>query len=227
MKKILLTLIVMCSPLAIWRGVGGEATMYAQTAVLDKAAAQLKKDGGVSVEYRIGANGANGTNMANGTNGANGANGKLDVMGKKFHSDMEGIETWYDGKQVWTYYKQNSEVYLSEPTKAELAKVNPYYFLDIYKREFKGSSKGVQREFKGSPVIEVTMTATEKTNSIQKAVVRVGKADNRIKYIKVTGKNGNVIEVTVTSYKVKQKFTDATFRFDKAKHPGVDLIDMR
>ena len=197
--------------------------MYAQTAVLDKAAAQLKKDGGVSVEYRIGANGANGTNMANGTNGANGANGKLDVMGKKFHSDMEGIETWYDGKQMWTYYKQNSEVYLSEPTKAELAKVNPYYFLDIYKKGFKVA--GSKEQVAGCN--EVVMTATEKTNSIQKAVVRVGKADNRIKYIKVTGKNGNVIEVTVTSYKVKQKFTDATFRFDKAKHPGVDLIDMR
>ena len=177
--------------------------------ILDKAASTLKKEGGVTIGFTI----SSGTNSDNGT---------LDMMGKKFHSEMGDIETWFDGKDMWSYVKANEEVNLTAPKASQLAKVNPYYFLDIYKTGYK-LAKGTDT----AKYYEIVMAAENPKSSISKLVVRVDKQTYHLIYIKVTNPKGMTVEVNVTSYKTGQKFTASTFQFTGSKYPKADVIDLR
>lgn len=185
-------------------------SLYAQPAdVLKKASAQVKKDGGIMVGYTI-------------SNGSSSDKGILKMAGRKFHSQMGDLITWFDGKNLWSYVKTNDEVNLTVPTRSELAKINPYYFLDFYKKGYKVSAgKSTERYH------EVILTADNAKASLAKIVVRVGKLDYRPQYLKVTTNRNQVLEVTVTSYDKGQKFPDSTFRFDKTKYPKAEIIDLR
>lgn len=179
------------------------------TNILDKAASKLRKEGGVTVGFTI--SNANGSDK-----------GTLDMLGKKFHSVMEGLETWYDGKSMWSYVSANEEVNLTKPKASELAKVNPYYFLDIYKKGYKLTKGNNTNSY-----YEVVMNSLNPKSSISKAVIRVDRQTYHIKYIKVTNAKNIWLEINVTSYKKGQKFPAGTFAFNKAKHPNADVIDLR
>lgn len=179
------------------------------TDVLKKASAQVKKDGGVSVGFTI-------------SDGESSDTGTLQMLGKKFHSEMGGLLTWYDGKNLWSFVKENNEVNLTEPTRNELAKINPYYFLDFYEKGY-----SVTKGHSTSGYYEVVLTAQNAKATMSKILVRVGNSDYRPKYLKVTTNKGQQLEITVTSYKKGQKFGDATFRFDKKKYPKAEVIDLR
>lgn len=178
--------------------------------ILDKAASTLKKEGGVTVGYTI-------------SSGGQSDKGTLEMMGRKFHSNMGDVETWFDGKDMWSYVKANNEVNLTAPKSSQLAKVNPYYFLDIYKKGYKLST-GTNT----SKYFEVILTAENPKSSISKAVVRIDKNNYHLKYIKVTNPKGMTVEVSVDSYKtMTQKFPTTAFQFNKAKYPKVEVIDLR
>ncbi len=179
------------------------------TDILDKAASQLKKEGGVTIGFTI--------QNANGSD-----NGTLDMLGKKFHSVMDGLETWYDGKNMWSYVPANEEVNLTKPKASELAKVNPYYFLDIYKKGYKLTKGNNTNSY-----YEVLMNSINPKSSISKAVVRIDRQTYHIKYIKVTNAKNVWLEINVTSYRKGQKFPAGTFAFSKSKHPKADVIDLR
>lgn len=179
------------------------------TDILKKASAQVKKDGGIIVGFVI-------------SNGDTSDKGTLKISGKKFYSEINGLMTWFDGKNMWSYVKENNEVNLTEPTINEVAKINPYYFLDYYKKGYdvtKGNSI--------SSYYEVVLIAQNSKTSMNKILVRVGKSDYRPKYLKVTTNKGQQLEITVTSYKFGQKFADSTFKFDKKKYPKAEVIDLR
>ncbi|MBQ0142901.1 MAG: hypothetical protein KBT06_08915 [Prevotellaceae bacterium] len=185
--------------------------LFAQSpmSILDKAASKLKHDGGLSIEYTMNSEG-----------GAE--SGFLEMMGKKFHSKMKDVETWYDGKNLWSYVVANNEVNLIKPKAAQLAKVNPYYFLGIYKKGYtlkNGSSN--------SSYYEVLMTADDSKSSIYKATIRIDKKTYALKYIKVTNAKNVWIEVKMKNYKKGLKFGAGTFAFSKSKYPKVEVIDLR
>lgn len=184
--------------------------LQAQTTdVLKKASSQVKKDGGVTVGFTI-------------TDGSSSDKGTLLMKGTKFHCVMGDLMTWYDGKSLWSFVKENNEVNLTTPTRSELAKINPYYFLDFYKKGYKVTAGKSTSQY-----YEVILTAENAKTTLANIVVRVGKSDYRPKYLKATTNKNQTLEITVTSYKKGQKFSDATFRFDKNKYPKAEIIDLR
>ena len=177
--------------------------------VLDFAAAKVRKDGGLKVEYAIKADGKT-------------ESGTLSMQGSKFHCTMPGLMTWYDGKTLWSYVTANEEVNVSEPSSSEVAKINPYAFLSIYK-------KGYTAKFGKSTAdcYEVVLTAQNAKTSITSMIIRVSRKDKQIKYTKLTNSRNGSAEISVKSYRKGQKFTASSFRFDKKKYPQAEVIDLR
>lgn len=214
-KKMLLS-IAMLFILGIWFvpmnaiAQGGKGS---PTSILDKASAKLKKSEGITVEFNM-------------TNERGTQKGSLDMLDKKFHSTLDGYETWYDGTNLWTYLSNNQEVNLSEPSEEQLSKINPYYFLDMYKKGY-----SVSRGDDTPKYNEIVLTARKKKTSILKVVLRVSKTDNNLQYLKVFQPRNRFTEISVVSYKTGQvknkKFTDNTFKFDQKKYPNADIIDLR
>ena len=107
--------------------------LHAESAksILDKAAATVSNPNGVQANFEM-----RSKQFGNTT-------GSISIKGKKFHASTPQAIIWFDGKTQWTYMKQNDEVNVSSPSEEELQAINPYNFINIYKKGFKLSAKKV------------------------------------------------------------------------------------
>lgn len=177
------------------------------TSILDEAVKKFNSGGGVNIGFTLSAEG-------------NTTSGNIRMLGKKFCCSVDGLTTWFDGKTMWTYVKQNEEVNVTTPSASEVAQMNPYMLLSLYKKGYKasmGKSTNVYHE--------IVLTGENSGAAFKKIVVRINKQSLRPMYAYMEkGKSSTTI--TVTSYK-NEKLADSTFVFNKKKYPDVDIIDLR
>ena len=199
MKRIVLaiTLALLCS------------LSYSQTAkeVLDKAAATISNKQGITAKFKI-----SGPNFSP-------TDGTISVKGKKFQASTEVAIIWFDGKTQWTYMKQNNEVNVSNPSEAELQSLNPYNFINLYKKGFtynmvtKGNS------------YEVHLTATDKKRGVQEMYITVNKTSFVPTQVKMKQKQGWTT-INISNFKTA-KLSDSMFRFNNKDYPHAEVIDLR
>ena len=175
--------------------------------ILDTAAANFQKTKGVKITYAFSSGGEHG-------------NGTIKLSGQKFVNDMGDMAVWFNGKTMWTLVKSNEEVNVTTPTAKEIAKMNPYAFMSLYKKGYKATMGKSSATFH-----EVLLTATDAKASLQNITVRIDKKTNQLQYVKMNGQ-GAQIEISVKSY-TAQSFNDATFTFNAKNYPDVDVIDLR
>ena len=184
--------------------------MQAQTAmqVLDKAAAEFKQSASVNISFEVGVNGEV-------------DKGSILLQGNKFCTKLSNKTMWFDGKTMWTYVHDNEEVNISEPSASQVAKINPYSFLNMYKQGYDVAFGGNTSEY-----FEVVLTAVDAKASVKKMIVRVNKKTNAPTYV-MMGSTKADMEISVLSYKKGTKQPDSAFKFDKKKYPKVDIVDLR
>jgi outer membrane lipoprotein-sorting protein len=118
--------------------------------------------------------------------------------------------------------KENEEVTVTTPTPKELAGINPYSFLDMYKSGYKASMGKSTATY-----YEVVLTSTSASNNMKNVVVHILKNTYEPRYVKLTTVDGVVNKVTVTKYAVNQKYNSDTFTFNPKKYPNIDIVDLR
>ena len=180
----------------------------AQTAksVLDKAAAHITVKEGVKAGFKM-------------KGGIGNANGTIYIKGKKFHATTPKATVWFDGKTMWTYLKANDEVNISNPTEAQLQAINPYNFINIYKKGFKLSSKTVGNSY------EVHLKPTDKSRKIQEMYIIVDKNTYHPTHVKMLRKDK--WSVIIISQLKASNLSDAMFQFNAKDFPQAEIIDLR
>lgn len=184
------------------------ANMYAQTAksVLDKAAASISAKKGVKANFRMSGSLGNTT-------------GTIAIKGQKFHATTPTAIVWFDGKTQWTYMKNNDEVNVSNPTEAQLQAINPYNFINLYKRGYESTLSKA-----GSNYV-VHLTASSKERKIKELFITINKNSYQPTQIKLLqGRNWTVFDITELK---KQTFPDTQFRFNAKDFPKAEVIDLR
>ena len=187
--------------------VATNAEDYAKS-VLDKAASTIKSAGDVKIGFTLSADGSS-------------SDGYIKLKGQKFVMNVGGTITWFDGKTMWSYVKQNEEVNVTTPTATEVAKMNPYAFLSFYKKGYTAK--------KGNPTrkeYEVILTGNDASHYKQ-VVIRVNRFSDIPSYISITSQKGNVTTINCNSFQKNQKYTDETFKFNKKNYPNVEVVDLR
>ena len=166
MKQYLLIALCLFLPL---KGVGGAA--FAQDAaamkVLDIAADRIRKAGNVQIEYKA-AIFAGATETASTT-------GTMWLQESKMKLKTDDIITWYDGKTRWCYVPNANEVSIDSPSKKEMAAMNPYTFMNIYKKGFKMTVK--ETVLRGEAVYEVYLKARYAKMDVKEVYVDIRKSD--------------------------------------------------
>ena len=180
---------------------------YGQTAkqVLDKAAAVVSNKKGAQASFTI-----SGQNMN--------ASGTIAIKGKKFHATTPQATIWFDGKTQWTYMKNNDEVNVANPSESQLAAINPYNFIYMYKNGY-----NYTMEKKGGNFV-VHLTATGK-KSIQEMYLTIGQKSytpSQVRY--KTAKGWTTIEIR--NFKAAN-LADGMFRFNSKDFPKAEIIDLR
>ena len=200
MKKIIVTWMVLVLAMM----------SYAQNAtqLLDKSAATLRAAGNVKIGFTLEAEGGAST-------------GYIKLQKQKFVINMGGTITWFDGKTMWTYVKATDEVNVTNPSADAVATMNPYAFLSFYK-------KGYTVKMGKSTTKEHEVLLTGKSGSpFKKVVVRLNKSTKYPTVITMTSSKGDVTTIRCNSFLKNQKYTNATFQFNKKNYPNVEVVDLR
>ena len=181
---------------------------YAESAksVLDKASAAVSKKSGVSADFQL-------------RSGQYETDGTIAVKGTKFHATTPLAIVWFDGKTQWTYMKKNDEVNVSNPTEAELQAINPYNFINMYKKGYKYTLKTTG----GSHVVH--LTATNKQRGVQEMYITVNKTTYVPTEVKMR-QGSKWTTITIKNFKASP-LSDNLFRFNSKDFPHAEVIDLR
>ena len=184
------------------------ATTFAQTAksVLDKAAATVTMKEGVKADFKM-------------TGSMGNTSGSIIIKGKMFHATTPQASIWFDGKTQWTYMKDNDEVNISNPTEVQLQAINPYNFINLYKKGYDATLNS-----SGSNHV-VHLTASSADRKIKELFITVDKKSYQPKQVKMLqGKKWTIFDITNLK---KQAASDAQFRFNAKDFPHAEIIDLR
>ena len=184
--------------------------------VLDIAADRIQKAGNVKIEYKAGIF-AGATEKASTT-------GTMWLQESKMKLETDDIITWYDGKTRWCYVPNANEVNIDEPSKKEMAAMNPYTFMNIYKKGFKMTVK--ETVLRGEAVYEVYLKAKYAKMDVKEVYVDIRKSDYQPLCIRVREDN-DWQRVSVLSFKGNLNLSDDFFVFPEKDYPDVLKNDMR
>lgn len=171
---------------------------------------------------------------ANFTYGVEGANQKLTnvftgnvtVKGNKFRLKTAGQEIFNNGKDLYTYVKETNEVNISDFNPNDDSDFSPTKIYNIYKKGYKYVFKEEKKE--GAAVYEVVeLSPTSTKSNVAKLQITVNKGDKSIKSWKVWDKSGKKTVFKIDKFMPNVAAADAMFTFEKAKYPGVEVVDLR
>ena len=185
--------------------------------ILDKTAGKLKNSGGIEAVFEATA--------FKGTKETGSASGTIKVKGNKFKIESNSLTTWFDGKTQWTLLAGSDEVNVSTPTAAELQAINPYSFINIYKKGYTATL--AKASYEGKSVHEVRLVTTSKNSNMPKILLTIDPATMMPLSVRFKNAKGDWTRIRVRSIKTGRKFADAVFTFDAKQHPGIEVIDLR
>jgi outer membrane lipoprotein carrier protein len=199
--------------------------MFAQTndpaakQVLDAVSSKFKtfKTVQASFTYKV----ENGSGKALSTK-----TGTIWMKGTKYKVVFGGQEIYSDGKTVWNYDKSSKEVTINNIDASGSTITPQKLFTNFYDKDFLYLLNG-EKKVGTKTVQEIEMTPTDKSKNFHKVYLQVDKSAKTIYSTKVLENAGNRYTYTVSSMKTNGAIADDMFTFDKSKHPGVEVVDLR
>ena len=151
--------------------------------------------------------------------------GDLTVKNAKFRLVLGGQEVFTDGKTMSTYIKESNEVNVQDYD-ANGGELNPTQIYTIYKRGF--DYRFLKEQKAGGRTLEVIeLTPNRPKSPIATVQISVDKADKSVRNWLIVNKDGKRTSYTITKFTPNVNAPDALFVFDKAKYPGVEIVDLR
>lgn len=184
--------------------------------ILDKAAAKFKAYPAAEIDFTL--------TMENPDENIHETHeGKAWMKGNLYKLNVMEVENYYDGKNIYTYMPEVQEVNIKNPNEEEEEMLNPTTLFDIHNQGFEqkllSTSNGISY---------IELFPTDKSRNFTKIGIWVNTATSLIRKVTSFGKDGNNILITIRSIKQSSpQPADSFFKFDPAKHPEVEVIDLR
>ncbi len=104
--------------------------------------------------------------------------------------------------------------------------LNPTQIYSLYERGY--NYKFVKEQKQNGRTVEVVdLTPNTAKSAIATVQISVDKADKAIRSWAIIGKDGKRTTYTITKFVPNVDAPDSLFVFNKAKHPGVEVVDLR
>jgi len=187
--------------------------------ILDKVSAKTKSYNTISADFTF--------SMENLQEEISETNeGKILIKGDKYKVTLMGVDTYFDGKTIYTFLKEAEEVNITEPDPEDEETLNPATIFTIYDKGFKYRYVGEGTE-NGKTFYEIDLYPENRDKPYSRIKLRILKDELTLYSLRQVGKDGNNYTVVVNSIKTNIPLDDNDFVFDPAKYPDVDVIDMR
>ncbi|HMT28965.1 MAG TPA: outer membrane lipoprotein carrier protein LolA [Bacteroidia bacterium] len=151
--------------------------------------------------------------------------GSIVVKGEKYKLLLKGQEVISDGKTSWTYLKESNEVQINEVA-AKSDAISPTNIFTIYEKGFSSKYIG-DKKINNVMVQQIELVPDDTKKSFFKIQININKADKVITSAKIFDKNGTNMTYTIEKFTANPDAPDSQFTFDKAKYPGVEVVDLR
>ena len=217
MKNIvsLFTVLAFCTTVSF----GQNNTSAKAKQILDQVSKKTKGYSSISLTYSM---------VHTSPEGANdNANGNMLLKGSKYQLSLLDNILYCDGKNLWTHMVEEKEVVISTINSNDQSIMNPASVLTMYEKGFKYSF--IQERFEQNRAIYVIDLYPENIAKSEFSKVRlsIDKDKTQLWKAEYFAKDGNKYTIAINTFKVNQPIPDASFTFDKAKNPGVKVIDER
>lgn len=211
MKKILSTILaaVFCTLTA--------AGQTSAKKVLDATADKLTRNGDIQLSFKA-------DQFTSGQQNGS-AFGNMQISGNKFKITTPDMITWYNGQTQWSYVLNNEEVNISTPTEEEQQNINPYAFVNIYKKGYNYSMR--ETTLRGKACYEVTLIAQDKKSSLPTIILDIEKGNRVPLCVRLQHDAQTWTRITIQSYEDKQSFPANHFEFNRHDFPQAEIIDLR
>jgi outer membrane lipoprotein carrier protein len=186
--------------------------------ILDQASAKIKSYKSVQAVFTLQLQDAQG--ISQGTK-----KGTVYMKASKYVVLITGQEIYCDGKTIWTYDKSANEVTITKVDPGSNTLSPQKLFSNFYDKDFLYKINGEQK-MGNKTVVEIEMTPIDKTQNFHKVYLYVDKKSHLVSSGKMLDKNGNRYIYTINSLNGNSNLTDASFIFNKAKHPGVEEVNL-
>ncbi len=152
--------------------------------------------------------------------------GKIWIKGDKYKLELMGVETFCDGKLIWSFMKDEEEVNISEVDNSSDKTMNPAKVFTMYEKGFK--YKFIKEIFEDTrPLYVIDLIPLDYDGEYSRIRLKIDKSKNTIYSMKRFGNDGNIFTIKIKNMQVNKPLDDKMFKFDKTKHPDVDIIDTR
>ena len=217
MKKIisLLTVLALCTTVSF----GQNNTSAKAKQILDQVSKKTKGYSSISLTYSLVHTSPEGSN--------DNANGDMLLKGNKYKLSVLDNVLYCDGKTLWTHMLEEKEVDITNVDNSDKSALNPVNVLTMYEKGYKYSF--IQERFEQTRAIYVIDLYPENIEKSEYSKVRlsIDKDKTQLWKAEYFAKDGNKYTITINTFKVNQPIPDASFTFDKAKNPGVKVVDER
>ncbi|MEG1999323.1 MAG: LolA-like putative outer membrane lipoprotein chaperone, partial [Bacteroidales bacterium] len=172
-------------------------TAFGQTGrcntLMKNVAERYNKSDGISINFTITTKSADKTISRTA--------GNIKLKGDKFAISTPEIESWYNGKNSWSYLKSNNEVNITQPDEDEITKINPYILLRDYKKRFVCSYGGKQENLE-----TVILKPINEGDEIKSAKITINGKHLYPTRIEVVNREGLKSIVIITNYRSEMNF---------------------
>lgn len=153
--------------------------------------------------------------------------GTFYMMGEKYKLDMGQQMVINNGNTVWKYIKEANEVQIDNASNQnEGQEMNPYRMLTSYNDKFK--TRYIRKEKENGKVYQIIDLYPKKGGtSFFRARLKIDKTSSEVVSSTLSDRNGGEYTYKVDNFVKNASLTDSDFVFDKSKHPGVEVIDLR
>lgn len=187
--------------------------------ILDGVSAKFKTFKAVQALFTLTAEDARGTLQGS-------KKGTVFMKGAKYRVSITGQEIFCDGATIWTYDKAANEVTITQLDPNGNGITPQKLFTNFYDKDFLYKLNG-EKKVGNKLLQEIELTPTDKTRNFHKVYLLIDKKTQTIVVTKILEKAGNRYSYTVNNFNGNAAVAEGSFVFDKAKYPGVELIDLR
>jgi len=152
--------------------------------------------------------------------------GKIWIKGEKYKLELMGVETFCDGKLIWSFMKDEEEVNISEVDNSSDKSMNPAKVFTMYDKGFK--YKYIKEVFEDTrPLYVIDLIPEKYDGEYSRIRLKIDKSKNTIYSMKRFGNDGNIYTIKIKKMETNKPLTDSMFKFNKTKYPDVEIIDTR
>ena len=141
---------------------------------------------------------------------------------------MDNI-TYYDKTTVWNYMSDVQEVNINNAEDVDIGNsflTNPAGLFTIYKEDYKYRLIGEKNIDKGTYYF-IDLVPNELNSEYSTIKLLINKNNLSLQSATFMGKDGIHYIIEITRFEHDIKLEDSYFRFNPAKHPDVEVIDLR